>query len=104
MQFQVNGVNLGSADTSAPYTIIWNTSDVSAGNYTVGAIARDNGGLTGTAAVVNVTIATVVQPTTRATLDLRILVDQFGYRPADQKVAVIKSPQVGFDRTNAFNP
>lgn len=33
-----------------------------------------------------------------------ILVDQFGYRPTDQKVAVIRSPQVGFDANDTFQP
>jgi len=33
-----------------------------------------------------------------------ILVDQFGYRPADPKVAVIRSPQVGFDEGDSFAP
>jgi hypothetical protein len=37
-------------------------------------------------------------------LDLHILVDQFGYRPADPKVAVIRDPQVGFDATDTFTP
>src|ERR1700688_336959 len=35
-------------------------------------------------------------------LDHHILVDQFGYRPNDPKVAVIRSPQVGFDSNDAF--
>lgn len=31
-----------------------------------------------------------------------ILVDQFGYRPADRKVAVVRDPRVGFDSTSHF--
>lgn len=37
-------------------------------------------------------------------LDLHILVDQFGYRPGDRKVAVIRSPEIGFDATEKFAP
>ena len=37
-------------------------------------------------------------------LDLHILVDQFGYRPADPKVAVIRDPKVGFDAADTFSP
>lgn len=37
-------------------------------------------------------------------LDLHILVDQFGYRPQDDKVAVIRSPEVGFDAAEKFKP
>ena len=33
-----------------------------------------------------------------------ILVDQFGYRPADSKIAVIRNPRVGFDSTDHFIP
>ena len=33
-----------------------------------------------------------------------ILVDQFGYRPYDPKVAVIRNPQVGYDSAQKFMP
>jgi endoglucanase len=33
-----------------------------------------------------------------------ILVDQFGYRPNDPKVAVIRNPQVGYDSAQKFTP
>lgn len=38
------------------------------------------------------------------TLDLHILVDQFGYRPGDPKVAVIRSPAQGYDAADAYAP
>jgi hypothetical protein len=38
------------------------------------------------------------------TFDSHILVDQFGYRPNDPKVAVIRSPQTGFDASSKFTP
>jgi len=38
------------------------------------------------------------------TLNLHILVDQFGYRPADPKVAVIRDPSVGYDAADTFSP
>ena len=41
VQFQLNGANLGAADTAAPYGIAWNTSAVGNGSYTLTAIARD---------------------------------------------------------------
>ena len=37
-------------------------------------------------------------------LNLHILVDQFGYRPGDPKVAVIRSPERGFDAADTFKP
>lgn len=36
--------------------------------------------------------------------DKHILVDQFGYRPGDPKVAVIRNPQVGYDRGDQITP
>jgi hypothetical protein len=36
--------------------------------------------------------------------DPHILVDQFGYRPHDPKVAVIRNPVVGFDSLDSFAP
>jgi endoglucanase len=36
--------------------------------------------------------------------DPHILVDQFGYRPADPKVAVIRDPQVGYDHADQITP
>lgn len=37
-------------------------------------------------------------------LDKHIVVDQFGYRPNDPKVAVIRNPQVGYDSNDTFVP
>jgi hypothetical protein len=36
--------------------------------------------------------------------DRHILVDQFGYRPEDTKVAVIRSPRQGYDAADGFSP
>jgi endoglucanase len=36
--------------------------------------------------------------------DAHVLVDQFGYRPDDVKVAVIRNPHVGYDRNDPFTP
>jgi endoglucanase len=33
-----------------------------------------------------------------------ILVDQFGYRPGDKKIAVIRDPRVGYDSADHFTP
>jgi endoglucanase len=33
-----------------------------------------------------------------------IMIDQFGYRPTDQKIAVIIDPQIGFNAKDEFNP
>jgi hypothetical protein len=36
--------------------------------------------------------------------DAHLLVDQFGYRPGDPKVAVIRNPQIGYDSAAKFSP
>src|SRR5207237_4381793 len=38
----------------------------------------------------------------RVPFDKHIVVDQFGYRPVDQKIAVIRNPHVGFDANDSF--
>jgi hypothetical protein len=65
VQFKLNGVNLGLEDTTAPYSIIWNTTTHTNGNYVITAVARDSSGNTATASNVNVNInnISVVSPT-----------------------------------------
>jgi hypothetical protein len=50
VQFTLNGVNLGAADTTAPYTINWNTAGAVNGTHALRAMARDAAG--------NVTLST----------------------------------------------
>src|SRR5690242_6866574 len=38
----------------------------------------------------------------RIPFDNHIVVDQFGYRPADKKIAVIRNPHTGFDANDSF--
>src|ERR1700754_4601865 len=38
------------------------------------------------------------------TLNAHLLVDQFGYRNADPKVAVIRNPHTGYDSADTFAP
>ncbi|MEK7201314.1 MAG: Ig-like domain-containing protein, partial [Patescibacteria group bacterium] len=44
VQFLLDGVNLGSEDTSSPYSITWNTSSTSNGSHILTARARDAAG------------------------------------------------------------
>lgn len=56
VQFLLNGVNLGSEDLSAPYSVAWNTAANTNGNYTLTARARDAVGNTTTSSPINVTV------------------------------------------------
>ena len=56
VQFLLDGLNLGSEDTTAPYSVNWNTTTVSNGTRTLTAIARDAAGNTTTSAAIVVTV------------------------------------------------
>ena len=57
VQFFVDGVALGSADTAAPYEASWSTTALANGPHTVTAVARDAAGNEATAATITVTVA-----------------------------------------------
>ncbi|MBL7738685.1 MAG: DUF4082 domain-containing protein, partial [Chitinophagaceae bacterium] len=56
VQFLLDGVNLGTEVTTAPYTVTWNTLTTTNGSHTLTARARDAAGNTTTSAVVSVTV------------------------------------------------
>ncbi len=60
VQFKIDGVNFGAEDTSAPYTINWNTSAVAPGTHSITAVARDAAGLSTTSATISVTVPTPI--------------------------------------------
>jgi hypothetical protein len=62
VQFRVDGVDLGTEVTTAPYTTQWNTSTAANGAHVLTAIARDEAGNTATAAQVSVTVANIQKP------------------------------------------
>jgi hypothetical protein len=53
----VDGTVIGAEDTSAPYSVSWNTANVVNGVHTITAIARDTSGNTATSAAVSVTVS-----------------------------------------------
>jgi hypothetical protein len=44
VQFKLNGSNMGAEDTSAPYSVSWDTTAITNGTYTLSAQARDVAG------------------------------------------------------------
>src|SRR2546429_9367487 len=66
VQFQLDGVNLGTEDTTAPYSLSWDTALVTPGAHSVSAVARDAAAHTATAAV-SVTVPDLAPPTVRLT-------------------------------------
>jgi hypothetical protein len=61
VQFKVDGVAVGTEDTTAPYTISWNTTTATNASHTISAVARDAAGNTATASV-PVTVSNTVAP------------------------------------------
>jgi hypothetical protein len=57
VQFTLDGANLGSEDTAAPYAVSWATTGASNGTHTLAAVARDSAGNIATSAPVTVTVS-----------------------------------------------
>ena len=57
VQFRLGAANLGVEDTSAPYSISWDTTTVSNGSYSITAVARDTAGQTTTSTAITVTVS-----------------------------------------------
>src|SRR5439155_684592 len=56
VQFKLDGVNLGAEDTSAPFSLSWNTTLASNGPHSLTAVARDAAGNTTTSAAISATV------------------------------------------------
>ncbi len=56
VRFRLDGANLGSEDTSPPYSVAWDSSTASAGAHALSAIARDAAGNQTTSDPVTVTV------------------------------------------------
>ncbi|HLX81843.1 MAG TPA: Ig-like domain-containing protein [Burkholderiales bacterium] len=62
VRFQLDGANLGAEDTSAPYSIPWNTASSGNGTHSLTAIARDNLGNRYSSNPVTVTVSNPSPP------------------------------------------
>jgi hypothetical protein len=62
VQFKLNGQNLGTEDTAAPYGVSWNTTTVVNGNHQLTAVARDPTGNTTASSVVTVNVQNAAPP------------------------------------------
>lgn len=57
VRFFVDGVAIGTEDTTAPYAVAWDTTTAGDGSHTLTAVARDASANTATSAPVTVTVA-----------------------------------------------
>jgi hypothetical protein len=62
VQFKLDGANLGAEDTTAPYSIPWDTTTASNGSHTLTAVARDTSGNQATSDPVTVTVSNPPPP------------------------------------------
>jgi hypothetical protein len=62
VQFLLDGANLGTEDTSAPYSVSWTTTSATNGPHVLSARARDGAGNTATATNINVTVNNSATP------------------------------------------
>jgi hypothetical protein len=62
VQFRVDGANVGAQDTSSPYRVNWDTTNVSDGQHTITAVARDAAGNATTSQPVSVTVRNALLP------------------------------------------
>jgi peptidoglycan/xylan/chitin deacetylase (PgdA/CDA1 family) len=67
VQFKVDGVNVGTADTTSPYSITWDSKTVSDGTHSVTAVATNSSNLTTTSSPVSITVSNPVAPTVSVT-------------------------------------
>ena len=67
VQFKLDGANLGSADTTSPYSFSWDTTAVGNGSHTLTAVATDTSNNTATSTSVSVTVNNTTADTTPPT-------------------------------------
>ncbi|MGZ8222649.1 MAG: Ig-like domain-containing protein, partial [Methylobacter sp.] len=70
VQFKLDGVNLGSEDTTAPYSVAWDTTTALDRGYALTAEARDTAGNVTTSSPVSVTVNNSVVDATPPTVSL----------------------------------
>ena len=71
VQFKLDGVNLGPEDMVAPYSVVWDTTQIANGTHTLTAVARDTSDITTTSIPRTVTVsnAAVVPPSSNKNTD-----------------------------------
>jgi hypothetical protein len=79
VQFKLNGANLGAEDTTAPYSVSWNTTTAADGPHTLTAAARDAAGNAATSAAVSVTVANGVSQLSLSPQDTSLNINATNY-------------------------
>ncbi len=72
VQFKLDGSNLQAEDTTAPYSISWDTTTASNGTHTLSARARDSAGNQATSSDIIVMVSNTVSPVAHYLLNDRV--------------------------------
>jgi hypothetical protein len=78
LQFTVDGSPVGSAFSSGPYSLLWDSSTVVNGTHSIGATAVNGVGVSGTATPVSVTVSNSITSSTPPVVDAQKSVDGTG--------------------------
>ena len=70
VQFKLDGADLGTPVTAAPYTVTWDTTNTADGPHSLTAVIKDEVANTTTTAPVHVTVQNTAVPTSTASPDL----------------------------------
>ncbi len=70
VQFKLDGVNLGTEDTSSPYSVTWDTTTATNAAHSLTAVARDAAGNSTTSTARSVTVSNASGDTTAPTVAL----------------------------------
>jgi hypothetical protein len=88
VQFKLNGSNLGTEDTTSPFSVSWDTAGVTNGSHILSAVARDAAGNQTTSTTIIVTVSNTATPAPGADADFQARCNAPG---------VVKC--IGFDNT-----
>ncbi len=89
VQFLLDGANLGSAVTSTPYSILWDTKTATNGAHTLTAIAHDTSSNVATSSAISVIVdngAPVISSTTAAAVTSTVTISWMTDEPANSQV------------------
>ncbi len=103
VQFKLNGVNLGAEDTIAPYSIVWDSTLKTNGNYNITATARDAAGNQAVSAPISIIINNQVltPPTINVNpSSVSFAAVSFGATPAAQNLTLTNSGQTTLNWTS----
>jgi hypothetical protein len=91
VQFLLDGANLGTADTSSPYSVSWDTTTASNGSHVLAAKTTDLSGNNATSSNVNVTVSQSAPPPPPPVGDNVTISDASGTSQTNRAVSIARA-------------